>query len=391
MRNRIFSTLLIMLFVIGIRSVVAEQKPDSSLERRILTQNSALTETNVFDKSFQNTLEDLISDQLLFRNNFVQSYYAAKILAYRPIMSGLIKINDDVIKLSDSGYYIKDILEEIKDSVQLVSSKGYNFQEFADYFPNVKFYIYQPVRLEETALLDFYGKKSYGANYHQLFLKQLKENINYNQLQIESIEDYEKFFYKTDVHWNIDGAYQGYSDIIKMIQSDFEIDDPKPYSEKYCFPQKFYGSLSNRIGQVTEADHICDLKLENIGAYTLFVNDYKEEEYKKGLYAEGYKEEAYSDYDYYFGSNEFKRVYYFNEPTKPNLLVLTDSFTNPIRTWLSSHFNVSVFLDLRSENVPDNFVIKQIMEEYDIDAVLICMYYDNLYFNGDNFVPLVIE
>lgn len=388
MRDKIFAFILMFFMGLGLNAILGNQLEVSSLERRFLTRNEDLHNTNIIDLSFQENLEDLINDQFYFRNHLLQGYYYTKMKLYSPFLSGMLKIKEDVVYLPDYDIYIKNLPEKSKDLESLVSGRGYNINELSTHFPDLKVYVYQPIRLEETNLLDYLGKESYGYEYRNLFVKHLGENVKYNHLEINSIEDYQKYYFKTDLHWNIEGAYQGYQDIINMIKQDFNINSPRTINKKYCFPQKFYGNLSNSVGQVTVFDNICDLHLDEMPEYVLKVNSNIVEEYKKDLYARGYKEDAYSDYDYYFGSNEYERIYEFNDETKPNVLMFVDSFSNPIRTWVASHFNKTVLLDLRSQDMPEDFNLINIIEEHDIDAVIICMYYSNLYMNGDNFIPM---
>ena len=212
-------------------------------------------------------------------------------------------------------------------------------------------------------------------------------SIFYTPLEINSIEEYKKYYYKTDLHWNIVGAYQGYQDIITMLKGDFNIAAPKTVKKEFCFSAPFYGAVSNDIARSTAYDYICDYELDDIGYYDYFINGEPADFFEKQDYAEGRYPRQYSDYDFYFGNNSFERIYRFDQETGLNLLMIVDSFSNPINMWIASHFDNTVILDLRNVDY-DQFSLKAYMEEYDIDAVVVMMYYNNLYYNGFFFLPV---
>ncbi|MCF0115680.1 MAG: hypothetical protein HUJ56_10015, partial [Erysipelotrichaceae bacterium] len=326
MRNKLFISLLPLMLIIGGTTFIQQDKV-SELERRFLKRNKDLANTSILDTSTQSMIDDIVNDQLIGRNIFVDTYYKLKMTLYQPFYSGLLKVADDTLILADEGYFIKSILEEDEYSLSTTDNRGYNVREFSDMYPDVKFYVYHPTRIEETPLLDQYGITSAGNTYTQHYVMQLGENVKFQELAISDLDYYKLYYNKTDLHWNIDGAYRGYSDIITMVQEDFDIDPVREHSEKACFPQEFYGNLANNIARNSDYDHICDYTLKGMKDYTYYVNgEMVDDQLTKDAYAQGIKEDAYSDYDCYYGSNYFERVYDFNQEDKPNVLILCDSY-----------------------------------------------------------------
>ena len=103
-------------------------------------------------------------------------------------------------------------------------------------------------------------------------------------------------------------------------------------------------------------------------------------------YAEHGNDTQYSDFDYYFGDNAFLRIFDFHQEDKPDLLIIGDSFINVTQEWIASHFDKTVIVDLRARE--DGFSLKKLIEDYDVDIALVTMYYQNLYFNGNMYIPL---
>ncbi|MPN06484.1 hypothetical protein SDC9_153740 [bioreactor metagenome] len=57
----------------------------------------------------------------------------------------------------------------------------------------------------------------------------------------------------------------------------------------------------------------------------------------------------------------------FNQPERPNLLILSDSQGRPIRKLLASHFNRTIYLDDAQTNRLD---LNSVIQENDIDVVV---------------------
>ena len=94
---------------------------------------------------------------------------------------------------------------------------------------------------------------------------------------------------------------------------------------------------------------------------------------------------AVAGFDYYFGDNAFERIFDFHQEDRPNLLIFADSFTNVTQEWIASHFNKTVIIDLRARG--EDFDLDAYIRNYDIDILLVTQYYNNLFFNGNMYIP----
>ena len=81
----------------------------------------------------------------------------------------------------------------------------------------------------------------------------------------------------------------------------------------------------------------------------------------------------------------FEKRFEFHDSSKPNMLVFRDSLCNVNEEWIASHFNTTVFIDLRLND--DSFHLEDYIKKYSIDIVLVTEIYSNLYFNGNMFIP----
>ena len=106
----------------------------------------------------------------------------------------------------------------------------------------------------------------------------------------------------------------------------------------------------------------------------------------KNKYAHEGNDTVYSDYDLYFGDNNFIRTFSFNNEDKPDILIFGDSFINTNMLWIASHFNNTYIIDLRTRE--ESFSLNDFINEHDIDAVLIMYSYNTMYINGNLYIPL---
>lgn len=387
MRNKIFSLLIALLLILGIGIFILPQKEISSNERRDLATNDTLSLN-------MESVENVLNDQFYFRDFFTTSYYKLK-LALNNVSYKLINIyqgedygykylTKDLIELN-GGYLIDNILKYDEDKLNEVNSRAYNVNQIDLKYPDIKTYVYFPTRIEEILIIG--DNENYGMEYRNAYIRQLNENITYSSLGLSGIEEYKKLFYKSDFHWNGYGAYKGYKDIIEMISYDFDIGEAKSIKEELIYDYPWKGNNAAEIGLVGDCDYLIDLKLNDIGDYKYYV-DGKEKTYgsEKEYYKENGNTSAYSDYNVYFGDNNLERRFEFNDESKPNILVFCDSFINVNQEWIASHFNTTVYIDLRADD--GTFNLDEYIEKYDIDIILVSEMYQNMYFNGYMYIPV---
>ena len=410
MRNKLLSLLLILLFVLGIGLFILPQRYESKMEKRLLATNESI----VLDNKLSLNIENVLKDQFYFRDFLTHNYFEIKTNLNRVInkfvdgsislvykVKGLLNgggtididndfkndvsmlyLSDDVIEIND-GYLINGIVEYNDEQLQLASSRGYNVNEFDKLYPDVKTYIYFPTRLEEMLNSEKENRLLCRENY----LRQLNGNISYSALKIGSVEDHQKYFYKSDEHWKAAGAYQGYVDIINMISKDYELGPIKEIEKEIVYDREFKGNISSKIGMVGSSDKLEDYILKGLGEYDYFANGNKIDlNEAKELYAANGNDTVYSDYDLYFGDNYFLREFDFHQDDKPNILIFADSYINTNMSWIASHFNKTLIIDLRAK--PNDFNLDYYINEYDIDIALIDFTYNTMYFNGNLYIPI---
>ena len=377
MRNKIFSSVLILFLFMGVFILLKPQKDVLVVERR---QAHTLSEISI-NENIGNDLENVLKDQMPLRNSVIKLYnlFKRKSTSLLERGEGVEIINSEVIKTGDY-YALNPRQYEYTDSVVISNRDALN-RIVNEY--DIPVYVYKPTRIEETDLIDLPGVYEDLEGIKASFLEGLDGRIVYKELKLESVSDYERMYYKSDHHWNNVGSYQGYSDIIKMMQKDFRLENPRELLDDYIFEYPFVGFMGCSVGNDDIYDYMTDNYLAiNEGSYDYYENGEKALiSDMKYNYLENTETYKYSAYDVYYGFNHFERIFDFHEEERPNVLIFADSFINCIKEPLASHFNKTVILDMRS--APEDFSLDYYMKKYDIDAILVLEFYGDLYFNGD--------
>ena len=336
------------------------QNEKSEIESRALQKFPTFSFNSFFKGEYQEELENAISDQLIFSrkakiynqeiDNFISMSISNRLGKFSDKCSLYFEVSKGYYNYGCSNYLIEK------------PASDYNFELTKNYFNNIdaKKYIYF---IENSRSIKFNATDN--INYFEL-IKRNYDAVKYDRLKINSYNDYMKYFYQTDHHWNYEGSYNGYKDIISMLTTDAPL---KPIGESE-YDMVFYGS-ADRVGQTSfskEKFKVYNFKPLN---YVTYIDGQKKEYYIKrnNFFNNTLKKEKYLNYySEYYGSDYAEVLFDYNQPKKENLLVFCTSFSNPIKELIASHFNKTYFIDLRHN---ENFDANKYIKENNIDKVLI--------------------
>lgn len=229
---------------------------------------------------------------------------------------------------------------------------------------NINTYIYFVNRAE---FYDFYNINNINDMnmYYEKFIDSVDDKIKIDKLKVNNKEEYIKYFFKTDHHWNMYGAYQGYKDIMNLMGKKsidgkiFKVDGIK-----------YRGSMAKSSYINDLYDYIYDIDID-LKEHKVYVNDsddllnYKEKKIKKtnNIY--------YDHYVAYFNGMYGKVEYDFNQKNKSNLLILGDSFTWQIDNLIASSYNKTYIINLRyDEYEKEKLNLKEFIKENNISDIL---------------------
>ncbi len=315
-------------------------------------------------KSKINSLENRVTNYFpmyLKINNLYQNinYATNKITSNNIIPIG--KNSDDEYIFYDSKdkfYFLetkltkKDLDNRLKKQVTFFN----NLNEQLD----KEIYIYLPTRYELTNI------KENNLNYYiDKFKENLNPNIKVSTMQINSKKEYLKYFYKTDHHWNIYGALNGYESIMDLLNKS-KIPN---LQVKKVMDRKYYGSIAKSAMSTRIGDELLDIDYKS--NLKVLVNGSNNKKYKPRKINYN-KNNIYFDYYIHYFNGQFGNVVYDNNDSrKENLLILSDSYAWQIDYLIAESFNKTHVINLRYDDYKNGvFDIKNYIEINNIDKVL---------------------
>ncbi len=202
-------------------------------------------------------------------------------------------------------------------------------------------------------------------------LSSLREEVVTVNLEIADESDYLKNYYKTDHHWNIFGAYEGYATVMAAISPD---EEPVSITGTRSWDVPFYGTYA-RVGlfRPPMADVIEDIEydLSNLsvsvnGEASALEDVLHVERYNSGRYSSSVFKNRYGEY--FHGDSSHAYIRFDNEDVSgdESLLIVGDSYTNSIERLFAEHFKTVHCIDLRYFDG----TVQSVVEDNGVDVVL---------------------
>lgn len=197
------------IFIVG-------QTDASDMENRELAKLKTFEMKEFIEKTFQNNLENAISDQ---------------IIGAKPIKKKALEVRKDIVGLIDSAiltvrnnptgkYYVavsEDLYRMNKEEFLIFQEKNNLYNEKSiDYFNTIKGadkYLYFIERDRSKNYNNVYENQN---EIYETIAKKI-EVTKSSKFSVPSFEEYKKYFYQTDHHWNAKGSYQGYKEIADLL------------------------------------------------------------------------------------------------------------------------------------------------------------------------------
>lgn len=312
--------------------------------------------------SIENSIENKFTNYFPFYNDLNELYQGVNFYGNSLIYKNVpIRTNSDgeyiFYDKENQFYYLKGKYSNEELDKRLLKQINF-FNKLSD---DVSLYIYLPTRYEFTNILN-----DNLSQYVEKFVNGLNSNINVSVMNIDDINQYKNYFYKTDHHWNISGALSGYYDILDM----FQLNDANNYEIKINENRKFYGSMAKTALSDVVYDYISDINY--YPEYKVLVNDKLPEDIFKPRNIR--LDRDYKYYDYYvsyYNGQYGKVVYDYSDESKENLLIIGDSYTWQIDYLIAQHFNKTHVINLRYDEFKNNnFDMTSYMKKNNIQKVL---------------------
>ncbi len=371
----IFLFFVCLIFYFGMFGLVKAPKKTSTAENRSLAQFTDFTVSRFSSGKFQDNFEKAFSDQFLMSEEIRVSYGEA--------MSNIstFGLNDIICKdhyiylpgtihtntYFDCDDYIIPLAMDIDPKVRDTFSSDIlyrNIEKFnyANTLADVYYYY-----IEQPQLFNF----EQGDRILDLE-KNIRENMQgefkIDSLRFENYEEFKKDFYKTDHHWNYIGSYRGYKDIMGMfdmmpvapVGTVTSIEDSFGSKARESRFYKFKEKFTAYEFDIPEHDTYINRKMGRYGSLEdLPTHNYI---YDKNM----------NFYETFYGNNCGEILFDFHQPERENLLIVSNSFANPIKPLIAQHFNKTDAFDPRyyKYQMGEVFQLSEYIDNNNIDKIL---------------------
>ncbi|WP_347550611.1 DHHW family protein [Pseudalkalibacillus hwajinpoensis] len=379
-----FAFLFTMLFYLTVSADIEVSK----VEKRDLAQNPDLSIENVSSGEYMDQFEEYFLDQFPGRNVWLKSY-----LQYQQ-MTNKTYIFDFYV--SDSNWIIpKPSYSRPSDKIK---SAVHDLNKFAsDMREEGKevYYASLPHKVNTVDILPSYIKEGTGIQNKEYFLSEFDhEKIPLVDVGKEFKEEYtndelKDFYFKTDHHWNIIGAYKGYKKVTELLaaKSDYytEANENESDYELNCENDKqFIGSYNNQLYLTVDAsdEETCHMLPtdQTFDNYKITWNG-KDRTFKQ-VYGTGiFRDKNPIEFgDLYMNNTAEVTIENPAVEKESRVLILKDSYANPIAFHVAQHFSNTTVYDIRYN---DDQTLTEYMKDKDFDVVLFL--YNDTMLQGEPF------
>lgn len=340
--------------------------------------------TSFFTGDLQDKMELAFSDQIPFSNDMKRQYNFLKNTLIDEFQKNILNdklkgryasVGNGMYKILGYDYLLFDI-ENKEKNLPALNKRIEQINNVTEKMPDTKFVLYY---IEKETDINFETREK------KEFFEYIDENVNKSNLitkkfEVNSFDEYRKLFYKTDHHWNYDGSYKGYCELLSIIS------DEKPLIpvKKVIFNDKeFTGSKVVQLGTNGIYKELFEAYYFDIPQHTTYICGAKEEYGKEDWYVN--TTHPYISYANFYGMDSGEVIFDFNNPQKKNVLLLGESYDNAIIKLVATHFNETYSVDLRNyeREMEKEFFLEKYVKENDIDIVILI---GNLgYFTSEDF------
>lgn len=363
-----------MLTVLGVKDI-------NNYENRTAYKLPKIGLNAILDKTYQDNTEFAFSDQTLLSSTIKKGYNFVSNSITSELSNFIFKNNCDNKYINLGNSMVTFGCDN--NLVYYPSYISYNPEEYEKRIENINhiigntdipLYIYY---VEKDTDINFEtGEKSDIYNY-------LSEHINTNnfyKFEINSFDEFNDYFYKTDHHWNHKGSYKAYQELVKILTSEEGLE---PIDE-VCLNDNFSGSKASYSGaSLLYKEQFCAYVFED-NEIDVYIDDEVSSYGDMNYYLENPLNKV--TYASFYGGDYGEIIFDNKHLNKDNILIIGESYDNAVLNLLANHFNKTFSIDLRHyERQKDKeFNYLEYIRQNNIDKVLLIGnrdYFRSLEFN----------
>ena len=328
----------------------------------------------VYDKimSLESNIENRYNNYFPFYNRINSVYYNSIINIDGLYLNDIyLKDNSDLEHLfyekDNNIYYLTNYYSDSELEERLNNQVNF-YNDIKNKYPNIDLMIYLPLRYSETKNknVNNINDKVYD------FVDKLNKDIKYS---VFDTNDYLKYFYKTDHHYNSYGGEFVYLDILNK----FNLDNNHNISHKIVY-KNYYGSMAKSILSTKVVDNLKAIDIPN--NLKVNINDTK----FKPLKIDERNNIFHDYYVQYFDGQYDEIIYENNMNYNRNLLIVCDSLAWQIDYLLASNFDKTYVVNMKyGKWIDNNLYLDNYIKDNNITHILFLREAKNIIFDADNF------
>lgn len=362
------------IFIFGML-IVHVWMPDravSQMENRNLTVlNKRPGLEQIFSGEYSKHLEDYFTDQFPKRDGWIREY----VLLQRHM--GKLYLNDKYYLAGDGWIAVSPVVEVEEEAVEKfvdeLSGLSHDLAQAGIPFTYYSF----PAKATYILKAPEFMPKDVGQEQNRKVHELLKER-NVDEVRLMDYMDpsipVEEMYYKTDHHWTMRGAYAAYEALIGTLSERMDKSlSPIPYDERntVCLKNEFLGSWNKILAMTVENDdQVCyNEPIDFSEILTIYertaTREYQADVDKLYGIAKTYEESRPVEYSEGYSRDLIELNIYNQKPqVDKHLVVIKDSYFNPIQLLVASHFRRLTIIDLRYFDKPLIDYLKEIHPDY---------------------------
>lgn len=378
MRKQVILLLVLIVFcalpILSIPIICIRGQQDISVtENRFLKRFPEFSLPSFISGKFQADLEEALGDQFITgerikrivlnaqnsiftsEKKLIETIFPDTVRSYTEISSGFYHYSGDEHRIVEKPWVYAITPENLERA-----AIGFNSAE------NVRKYVFF---IRNSRAQDF----TLPEKDNNLAFNLIRSAYHADDWAQFSAVDYDEFcslFYQTDHHWNYFGADRGYRQILSMLLPE---ESPLSPEEEWDFEVVFNGSYARLTGLLC-ADESFRAYSYSIPKLKTMLNGKNGQYGHRSVYEKNRvpDDELRNHYAYYYGG-DYGEIRIDNGHSRGrNLLVIADSYSNPINLLLASHYDQTYIIDTRyyEKDISIPFEVNQYITDYDVDTML---------------------
>ena len=379
--KRAFLAVMVLIAALFIlRSFLDRRQKLSVYENRLLAAHPAFSLHSVWDGSYFRGWDDYFADHIYHRDDRMREYQWLQLYLKRAVITNDVVITEDALLplLPFQDYSSYDYNPNANSAVDRLTQLQSGVEAAGSSF------LYVGVDEQRTALADrypsyLYSKSDYYETMGQTF-RSACENAGIHTLFLRDRltgQDQLRYYSAVDHHFNFRGAYETYRAVCEALAPSLPA-FPVLQEEDlglYQLPGEFYGSYNRRLYDLSPIhEQLTVFDLSVLPSYTRWDNGERTDAPVLKLPEEGDKVQ----YTVFMGGDKAETVIQTNRPELPSILIVGDSFTNPVEALCVYSFNEIRSLDFRHYQ---EMSLSEYLSLHPVDAVVIIR--DNLSYVGN--------